>query len=52
MRILYPDPAGVEDGIVALMVPDVVPVSVPILVGEAKLPLALLSCAVNTFPEL
>jgi hypothetical protein len=39
----YPEPAGVAVGMVALMVPDVVPESVPILMGEAKLPLALLS---------
>jgi hypothetical protein len=35
---------------VAEIVPDVVPVSVPIDVGEVKLPLLLLNCAVNTFP--
>lgn len=50
--ILYPLPVGVAPGIVAAMVPLPVEVKVPILVGLEKLPLALLNCAVKTFPGL
>ena len=50
--ILYPEPAVVFDGIVAGIVPDEVADRVPILTGLAKLPLALLSCAVKTFPDV
>lgn len=45
-------PAGVAAGMVALMVPAVVCVIVPMLVGDAKLPLAAESCAVNILPLL
>ena len=37
---------------VALMAPLAVAVTEPILTGAAKLPLALLSCAVKVFPTL
>jgi hypothetical protein len=50
--IWYPAPGVVLPGIVAVIVPDAVPLSVPIFTGLAKLPEALLSCAVNTFPPL
>src|SRR4051812_14690552 len=49
MRIRYPvpfDPEGITHGIV----PDVVDEIDPILTGLAKLPIALLSCAVKIFP--
>ena len=39
-------------GTIALIVPDVLDVNVPILTGVVKLPLSLLSCAVNIFPLL
>jgi hypothetical protein len=51
-RILYPVPVLVPLGSVAEMVPAVVCVSVPILVGLEKLPDELESCAVNTFPDV
>ena len=41
--ILYPDPAGVPPGIAHAIVPEVVLVSVPIAVGDAKLPPAALA---------
>ena len=46
-RIRYPEPTGVAAAIVALMEPEPVPASVPIVVGEAKLPEGLDNCAVN-----
>ena len=52
IRILYPVPKGVLEGIVATMVPPVAEVRVPIAVGLVKLPAALLSCAVNIFPAV
>jgi hypothetical protein len=48
--IRYPVPVVVPAGIVALIVPAVVLVSVPILTGEVKLPAAFDNCAVNIFP--
>jgi hypothetical protein len=50
--ILYPDPGVVPAGIVAMIVPLALPARVPIFVGLEKLPDALLSWAVNTFPLL
>ena len=51
-RMRYAEPATVEEGIVALIVPDVVAFSVPIDTGDEKFPAASESCAVNTFPVL
>jgi hypothetical protein len=51
-RIRYPFPEAVPPGIVAVMVPAVVDVNVPIFTGEEKLPVELDNCAVNTFPEV
>ena len=42
----------VIEGIVQEIVPEVVEVKVPILIGEAKLPVAFDNCAVNIFPEV
>ena len=50
--ILYPEPVIVFAGIVPEMVPATVEDKVPILTGDAKLPLPFDSCAVNIFPEL
>ena len=47
-----PVPLTVANGIVADIVPLAVELSVPMLVGDAKLPAELLNCAVNTLPEL
>jgi hypothetical protein len=51
-RILYAVPVAVVKGIVALMVPALVEVSVPMATGLAKLPVASESCAVNMFPAV
>ena len=48
--IIYPIPAAVLQGIVHVIVPAAVPVSVPIVTGAAKLPAAFDNCAVKTFP--
>ena len=45
-------PAFTEPGIVTLIVPPVVPTINPISVGLEKLPVALLSWAVNTLPGI
>ena len=50
--ILYPEPVIVFAGIVLDIVPATVDVKVPIITGEAKLPLAFDSCTVNIFPEV
>ena len=50
--ILYPVPDAVFEGIVALIVPELVLVSVPMLTGLEKLPLELESCAVKMLPAL
>jgi len=47
--ILYPVPPGVFAGIVALIVPAVVAFLVPMLIGDAKDPELLESCAVKVF---
>lgn len=51
-RMIYPVPGAVPKGMVALMVPAVVPFMAPMAIGVAKLPLAFDSCAVNTLPAL
>ena len=49
-RIRYPDPLGITEGIIAIIVPAEMEFNVPMLTGFAKLPLKSESCAVNTFP--
>jgi hypothetical protein len=49
-RILYAPPAACPNGIVAVMVPAVVEVTLPIAVGATKEPAAFESCAVKTLP--
>ena len=51
-RILYAVPKVVPAGIVAEIVPEAVLVSVPILTGVVKLPVAPDNCAVKIFPAL
>jgi hypothetical protein len=51
-RILYPAPVGVFEGIVAIMVPAAVDVSVPMFTGLVNEPVALLNCAVKTLPAV
>lgn len=51
-RTLYAVPLAVVKGMVALIVPALVEVSVPIATGLAKLPVASESCAVNIFPDV
>ena len=51
-RIRYAVPATVFDGMIALMEPEVVELSVPMFTGEAKFPVASESCAVKIFPEV
>ena len=51
-RILYSVPVKVPGGIVPGIVPAVVDGNVPIVTGEAKLPLASDNCAVKTFPKV
>ena len=50
-RIRYPVPAAVDEGIVALIVPDFALDNVPIATGfVGNTPVASESCAVNVFP--
>lgn len=51
-RILYAVPLAVVNGMVALIVPALVDVSVPIFTGLAKLPVASDNWAVNIFPTV
>jgi hypothetical protein len=51
-RILYPVPTACPAGIVALIVPALWDVSVPILTGVANEPEEFDNCAVKTFPGL
>lgn len=51
-RTLYAVPLAVVKGIVALIVPALVEVSVPIATGLVKLPVASDSWAVNIFPAV
>ena len=46
----YPTPDAASAGIVAEIVPDVVPVNVPMAIGLENEPAALDSWAVNKFP--
>jgi hypothetical protein len=48
----YPEPCTVAEGMVAVMVPAAVLVSVPIATGLVNKPALLLSCAVNTLPAV
>jgi hypothetical protein len=48
--IRYPLPATVFEGIVAIMVPELVELRVPIVTGEVKLPVLPDNWAVKTFP--
>ena len=50
--ILYEVPCTDATGIIAAIIPEVVPVKEPITVGVLKLPVAFDSSAVKTFPEL
>ena len=50
--IRYPEPVAAATGIVAVMLPDVVLVKLPIAVGDAKEPDASDNCAVNTLPDV
>ena len=43
-------PPGVLPGITPLIVPEAVLITEPMVIGEAKLPAASLSCNVNTLP--
>jgi len=47
---LYPVPEGIFEGIVQTIVPASIDVSDPILTGFVNEPVALLNCAVKTFP--
>ena len=51
-RTLYAVPLDVVKGLVALIVPALVDVSVSMATGLAKLPVASDSCAVNIFPAV
>ncbi len=50
--IRYAVPAVLPAGICALMLPEVVELSVPIFTGLAKLPVEEDNCAVKVFPAL
>ena len=50
--ILYCVPYPVPGGITALISPELMETDVPIVTGEEKLPVALLSSAVKTLPLL
>lgn len=50
-RMRYPAPAASPEGMVALIVPELLDTMLPIFVGLAKLPELLLNCAVKVLPE-
>ena len=48
----YPKPCAVDEGMAAVIVPAAVLLRVPIFTGLVNAPALLLSCAVNTLPEV